>query len=150
VLSVLRDVTDLRRAANELEQQVQRVRQAEVQATGERDRLNLILESVADPILVTDDLANIILMNDQAERLFGVDGGTSRSVRELRAVRGNDTKFTSFISDFMLQQRDLARREQMTLTQPSDGEDLPGRGSGGKDPQRALGSRSPSSLCFTT
>ena len=29
VLSVLRDVTDLRRAANELERQVQRVRQAE-------------------------------------------------------------------------------------------------------------------------
>ena len=32
VLSVLRDVTDLRRAANELERQVQRVRQAEVDA----------------------------------------------------------------------------------------------------------------------
>ena len=54
MLSVLRDVTDLRRASHELERQVQRVRQAEVEATDERDRLNLILENVADPILVTD------------------------------------------------------------------------------------------------
>ena len=43
VLSVLRDVTDLRRAANELERQVQRVRQAEISVRGERDRLNLVL-----------------------------------------------------------------------------------------------------------
>ena len=67
VLSVLRDVTDLRRAANELERQVQRVRQAEQKSSSERDRLNLILENVADPILVTDERSNIILMNDQAE-----------------------------------------------------------------------------------
>ena len=70
VLSVLRDVTDLRRAANELERQVQRVRQAEIGVRGERDRLNLVLENVADPILVTDERSNIILMNDQAEVLF--------------------------------------------------------------------------------
>ena len=39
VLSVLRDVTDLRRAANELERQVQRVRLAEMKSSSERDRL---------------------------------------------------------------------------------------------------------------
>src|ERR1700745_1856294 len=44
VLSVLRDVTDLRRAANELERQVQRVRQAEIKAVDERDRLLFILQ----------------------------------------------------------------------------------------------------------
>jgi PAS domain S-box-containing protein len=123
-LSVLRDVTDLRRATRELEWQVQRVRQAEVKATSERDRLNLILENVADPILVTDDQSNIILMNDQAEQLFDVGGASARSRRELIAVRGNDTKFTSFISDFMLQE-DRARREQMSLLVPSTGQELP-------------------------
>ena len=46
-VSILRDVTDLRRAANELERQVQRVRLAEIEAKRERDRLNLILENVA-------------------------------------------------------------------------------------------------------
>lgn len=123
-LSVLRDVTDLRRAANELERQVQRVRQAEIKATTERDRLNLILENVADPILVTDAAANIILMNEQAEHLFQVGAAGERSRRELQSVRGNDTKFTSFISDFAISGQ-IARREQMALVQPASGQELP-------------------------
>src|SRR5262249_25659098 len=99
VLSVLRDVTDLRRAANELERQIQRVRQAEVTVRGERDRLDLVLENVADPILVTDARSNIILMNEQAEQLFQLGEVDGRSRREIATVRGNDTKFTSFISE---------------------------------------------------
>ncbi len=124
VLSVLRDVTDLRRAANELERQVQRVRQAEITVRGERDRLNLVLENVADPILVTDERSNIILMNDQAEQLFQMSGVEPRGRREVAAVRGNDTKFTSFISEFALND-DVARRERMSLTHPRSGVDLP-------------------------
>jgi PAS domain S-box-containing protein len=124
VLSVLRDVTDLRRAANELERQVQRVRQAEIKATGERDRLNLILENVADPILVTDERSNIILMNEQAEQLFEINDTTDRSRRQIAAVRGNDTKFTSFISEFALLDDD-ARRERMALVHPLNGAELP-------------------------
>jgi PAS domain S-box-containing protein len=124
VLSVLRDVTDLRRAANELERQVQRVRQAEVTVRGERDRLNLVLENVADPILVTDERSNIILMNDQAEQLFQLTAAETRSRREVAAVRGNDTKFTSFISEFALLD-DAARRERMSLIHPRTGMELP-------------------------
>ena len=124
VLSVLRDVTDLRRAANELERQVQRVRLAEMKATSERDRLNLILENVADPILVTDERANIILMNDQAEQLFQATETQQRSRRQLQAVRGNDTKFTSFISEFTLLDA-RARRERMALIHPVTGNQLP-------------------------
>jgi PAS domain S-box-containing protein len=123
VLSVLRDVTDLRRAANELERQVQRVRQAEITVRGERDRLNLVLENVADPILVTDERSNIILMNDQAEQLFHSEA-EARSRSQLAAVRGNDTKFTSFISEFALLDDD-SRRERMTLVFPRTGIELP-------------------------
>ncbi len=124
VLSVLRDVTDLRRAANELERQVQRVRQAEVTVRGERDRLNLVLENVADPILVTDERSNIILMNDQAEQLFQINDASHRSRREVAAVQGNDTKFTSFISEFALLDEG-ARRERMSLIHPHTGTELP-------------------------
>jgi PAS domain S-box-containing protein len=124
VLSVLRDVTDLRRAANELERQVQRVRQAEITVRGERDRLNLVLENVADPILVTDQRSNIILMNDQAEQLFQIGDAERRSRREIAAVRGNDTKFTSFISEFALLDDD-SRRERMSLSHPRAGHELP-------------------------
>jgi PAS domain S-box-containing protein len=121
VVSVLRDVTDLRRAAGELELQVQRVRLAEYEAKRESDRLNLILTNVADPILVTDDRSNIILMNRQAELLFGSatpNIGYATGDRSA-AVRANDTKFTTFISDFSLSP-ESARREAMVLDRPGD------------------------------
>ncbi len=124
VLSVLRDVTDLRRAGHELERQMQRVRLAEFEATRERDRLNLILENVADPILVTDDQSNIIMMNEEAERLFQVREGGKRNYGAIQAIRGNDTKFTSFISEFTLGTA-ISRRSRMTLTDPSSGRELP-------------------------
>ena len=121
-VSVLRDVTDLRRASNELERQVQRVRLAEIEAKRERDRLNLILENVADPILVTDDRSNIILMNKEAEQLFEADD--SQAWERAATVQANDTKFTTFISDFTISPS-TARREQMTLHIPDTGVELP-------------------------
>ena len=124
VLSVLRDVTDLRRAGHELERQMQRVRLAEFDATRERDRLNLILENVADPILVTDDQSNIIMMNDEAERLFQVREGGKRNYGAIQAIRGNDTKFTSFISEFTLGTA-ISRRSRMALSDPSTNRELP-------------------------
>jgi len=124
VLSVLRDVTDLRRASHELERQVQRVRQAEVKAAGERDRLNLILENVADPILVTDNASKIILMNEQAERLFELGDDHRSTRRQQQAVRGNDTHFTTFISDFLLS-TERSTQARMTLTEPKGGAMLP-------------------------
>jgi signal transduction histidine kinase len=124
VLSVLRDVTDLRRAGHELERQMQRVRLAEFDATRERDRLTLILENVADPILVTDDQSNIIMMNDEAERLFQVREGGKRNYGAIQAIRGNDTKFTSFISEFTLGTA-ISRRARMALTDPSTNRELP-------------------------
>ncbi len=116
-VSVLRDVTDLRRAAGELERQIQRVRLAEIDATRERDRLNLILVNVADPILVTDDESNIILMNRQAEELFQAGDDDASSRPRVAAVRGNDTRFTTFISDFTISAAP-SRREEMILTHP--------------------------------
>jgi PAS domain S-box-containing protein len=129
VVSVLRDVTDLRRAAGELERQVQRARVAEKDVTRERDRLDLILENVADPILVTDDRSNIILMNRQAEALFSLDATDDKSSAGMRreraqSVRANDTKFTTFISDFTIHP-EASRREEMSLTVPDSGVELP-------------------------
>src|SRR5690606_9530332 len=62
LISVLRDITDLRRAVTELEVEFNRSRLAEHDARQERDRLNVVLENVSDPILVTDEHSNIILM----------------------------------------------------------------------------------------
>ena len=122
-LSVLRDVTDLKRASIELERQFNRARVTEMETTRERDRLNLILNNVGDPILVTDDQAKIFLMNPQAEQLFEAPRG-STDRRHLQRVRGNDTKFTTLISDFVLSPANF-RRERITLSHPREGRELP-------------------------
>lgn len=130
-VSVLRDVTDLKSATTELEHQFKRVRQAEVKSRRERDRLNLILENVGDPILVTDDQSNIILMNREAERLFEVPSGTPLRSRMRQDVRANDTKFSSFISDFALSPDDN-RTVQFGLTIPETATEFPAEVVSGK------------------
>ncbi len=115
VLSRVFAVEEYRRSAERLDQQ--------------RDRLDLILENVADPILVTDDRSKIILMNRQAEALFSLDATddkASAGTRRERAqsVRANDTKFTAFISDFTIHP-EASRREEMSLTVPGSGVELP-------------------------
>ncbi|HEX2094796.1 MAG TPA: PAS domain-containing protein, partial [Longimicrobiaceae bacterium] len=130
-VSVLRDVTDLKRATTELEHQFKRLRQAELKSRRERDRLNMILENVGDPILVTDDQSNIILMNREAERLFDVPAGTDITARRRQEVRTNDTKFSSFVSDFALSP-DTTRSAQLTLTTPEDGQEFPAEVVSGK------------------
>jgi PAS domain S-box-containing protein len=122
-VSVLRDVTDLKRASIELERQYQRARLTEQDATRERDRLNLILSNVGDPILVTDHQSKIILMNPQAEQLFELPDAIADR-RHAQRVRGNDTKFTTIISDFAVSPATY-RRERITLEQPITGEELP-------------------------
>ncbi|HET7565874.1 MAG TPA: ATP-binding protein [Gemmatimonadaceae bacterium] len=122
-VTVLRDVTDLKRAATELERQYQRARVTEIEATRERDRLNLILNNVGEPILVTDDQSKIILMNPQAEQLFELPPGVQD--RQLaQRVRGNDTKFTTWVSDFAISPVPF-RRERLTLLHPQAGGELP-------------------------
>jgi PAS domain S-box-containing protein len=131
MVSVLRDVTDLKRATTELEAQFKRLRHTEQKARRERDRLNLILENVGDPILVTDDQSNIILMNREAERLFDVPAGTDLKSRRRHTVRTNDTKFSSFISDFSLS-GDPTRVAEFQLTEPESGRSFPAEVVSGK------------------
>ena len=131
MVSVLRDVTDLKRATTELEHQFKRLRQAELKARRERDRLNMILENVGDPILVTDDQSNIILMNREAERLFEAPVHSDLNSKVRQDVRANDTKFSSFISDFALSQ-DSSRVIQVRLTEPDSGAEFPAEVVSGK------------------
>jgi PAS domain S-box-containing protein len=122
IVSVLRNVTDLRRAGEELEENYRRLRLAEAQTRAERDRLDLILSSVVDPILVTDGEGKIVLMNPPAERMFTA---ASRAGREAeRRVRANDAVFTSFISTLFTgpSQR---RRGELSLVDPGTGSAVP-------------------------
>jgi signal transduction histidine kinase len=100
VVSILRNVTDLRRASEEIEENYRKMRMAEAQARAESDRLNVIIDSVADPIVVTDASGGISLMNEPAERLFTIPRGAS--AMEQRWVQTNDAHFSSFIAGMLV------------------------------------------------
>ncbi len=122
VMSVLRDITDLKRAVGEMESQFSRSRVAEYGARLERDRLNVILENVSDPILVTDEHSNIVLMNSEADRLFVADAETFGAKRQL--IQSNDTRFTTLISNFLLS-RDTRQVDRMVLMDPDTEREFP-------------------------
>lgn len=123
VVSILRDVTDLRQAMQELQDHVRRLRAAEAEARGERDRLNLIIGAAIDPILVTDLAGNIELMNEPAERLFTAREPAAEPEAE-RRVQANDARISSFVSGVLASGQRRARAE-FTLLDPSTGTSVP-------------------------
>jgi signal transduction histidine kinase len=122
LVSVLKNVTDLRRAAEELSRSLEELQAAGEEARRERDRVNLILGNVADPIVVTDATYQIMLMNQPAERLLqprsGGDGATADPV-----YLANDVKFGSFLSQLGLDASRVGRGE-IQLVDPDTGEQL--------------------------
>lgn len=122
-LSALRDVTDLKQASMELERQFERLREAEMRSSRERDRLNMILDSVADPILVTDERARIVLMNPPAEHLLE-RGAAQHHSKHAQRVQANSTQITALVTDFATSSATY-RRERLTVVDPDDGRNLP-------------------------
>jgi signal transduction histidine kinase len=129
VVSILRNVSDLRRAGEEIEDNYRRVRIAEAQARAESDRLNLIIDSVADPIVVTDANGATSLMNEPAERLFTMLPGANDVLQ--RAVQANDAHFSSFIAG-MLVSADKRRVGEIGLIEPQTGSPMPVEAIAGK------------------
>ena len=129
VVSILRNVTDLRRASEEIEENYRKMRIAEVLARAESDRLNLIIDSVADPIVVTDAAGATSLMNEPAERLFTIPQQASEI--EQRWVQNNDAHFSSFIAG-MLVSADQRRVGEIGLSDPKTGEAMPVEAIAGK------------------
>ncbi len=129
VVSFLRNVTDLRRASEEIEENYRKMRIAEVLARAESDRLNLIINSVADPIVVTDASGATSLMNDPAEHLFTIPSQASEI--EQRWVQANDAHFSSFIAG-MLVSADQRRVGEIGLSDPKTGEAMPVEAIAGK------------------
>jgi len=121
VVSVLKNVTDLRRAAEEVRRTLAELQGAGEEARQERDRLNLILENVANPIVVTDPAGQFILMNQPAERLLQLSEQplTARAATTYRA----NTKFSSFLSQLGLDPASV-RRGEIELADPETGEPL--------------------------
>jgi signal transduction histidine kinase len=130
IVSVLRNVTDLRRATEELAENYRRIRMAEAEVRSERDRLDLIIDSVADPIMVSDNAGKVTLMNPPAERLFTAQPDSDEAAQ--RRVRTNDANFSSFISGLLSAGGDVRRRGEMSLTDVVTGAALPVEAIAGK------------------
>jgi signal transduction histidine kinase len=123
IVSVLRNVSDLRSATEEIQENYQRLRAAEAETRAERDRLDLIIDSVADPILVTGPSGSLVMMNTPAERLFSA---AARSPVQLQRVRANDANFTSFVSNLLLSKdRGAKYRGGVNLVDPKTGRAIP-------------------------
>jgi PAS domain S-box-containing protein len=130
VVSILRNVTDLRRATEEVEENYRRLRETEAEMRVERDRLNLIIDSVADPILVTDVGGAIIMMNDPAERQFTPPKGAPEEA--VLRVGANDAHFSSFVANLLFSGETMRYRGDISLTDPLTGRTNPFEAVAGK------------------
>ncbi|HUR36220.1 MAG TPA: ATP-binding protein [Terriglobales bacterium] len=100
MVTVMRDVTDLRRADQELQANYEKLRVAEDIVRQDRDRLNLVIENVGDPIVVADSDAKTVLLDPLAQALFGngADGNADPVQVKNQAVL--DAYISSFTFSF--------------------------------------------------
>ena len=122
LVSIFRDVTDLREANEELARNFIKLQDAEAESRRERDRLDLIIENVGHPIVVCDSAGNFILFNRRAQLLFQ-ENDSFRSPAAA-AVRANAVKLTSFIST-LASASETGRQAEIELIDPEDGRSLP-------------------------
>jgi signal transduction histidine kinase len=98
MVTVMRDVTDLRRADQELRTNYEKLRAAEELVRQDRDRLNVIIESVGDPIVVCDGFAKIVLLDPLAQNLFGIGERTESVPDEIRLK--NQAQLDAYVTAF--------------------------------------------------
>src|SRR5439155_14237365 len=95
MVTVMRDVTDLRRADQEVRANLEKLREAEEVVRQDRDRLNLIVENVGDPIIVADSAAKIVLLDNLAKALLGVADASKDP-----ALVKNQAKLDAYLTAF--------------------------------------------------
>jgi PAS domain S-box-containing protein len=130
VVSILRNVTDLARAKEEIEESYRTLRLAQAEVRDERHRLELIIDSVADPIIVTDPEGDIVLMNEPAERMFTVPQFSGEAAH--RRVQANGAHLTSFVSNVLTGSGERRYRGELQLLDPATGRPSPVEGLAGQ------------------
>jgi PAS domain S-box-containing protein len=130
VVSILRNVTDLARAKEEIEESYRTLRLAQAEVRDERHRLELIIDSVADPIIVTDPEGDIVLMNEPAERMFTTPSTPGELAQ--RRVQANGAHLTSFVSNVLTRSGESRYRGELQLTDPTTGRAAPVEGVAGQ------------------
>ncbi|MGD9892095.1 MAG: ATP-binding protein [Dehalococcoidia bacterium] len=122
LISVLKDVTDLRHADQQIRHSLDELQRAGEEARRERDRINLILENVANPIVVTGAEGEISLMNQPAAHLLGSRDG-ARTGRDTTIALANEAKLSLFLSQFGLEPAQR-RHGEIQLADPESEQSL--------------------------
>src|SRR6266700_3186823 len=105
MVTVMRDVTDLRRADEEVRANLEKLRTAEEIVSQDRDRLNLVIENVGDPIIVADNSAKIVLLDPMAKDLFG----SVETSKDPQVVK-NQAKLDAYLNSFTFSFSDKENR----------------------------------------
>ena len=119
MVTVMRDVTDIRRADQEVRANLAKLQSAEETVRQDRDRLNLVIENVGDPIVVADASAKVVLFDPLAKRLFGTDATMTRDAPILQNLAKLDAYLTRFTFSF-----DDKHGEQLKLFNPEAGAEV--------------------------
>ena len=99
-ISRMSDVTDLRRADQEVRASIEKLRAAEEIVRQDRDRLNLVIETVGDPIVVADNSAKVVLLDPLAKQLVGF-GNSGRDPQAVKNQAKLDAYLTAFTFSFL-------------------------------------------------
>jgi signal transduction histidine kinase len=122
-VAVLTNITDLRHATEQVTQNVHRRQSAEEETRLERDRLNLVLRSVPNPIILLGIENDPILMNHEALRLLQASPIDTHSSRRAQICIANEARFISFVSQLRLGPAQGMTGE-LVLTDPDSREPL--------------------------
>src|SRR5438270_2910331 len=87
---------------------------------GTISRLQAVMQSMADPVILTDNQHRVIIQNKAAERFFRVPEGVSDGGR--RAVELNNLLFSAALSSMVVSGSDASR--DLTLVDVMDGEEV--------------------------
>ena len=118
MVTVMRDVTDLRRADEEVRANLEKLRNAEEIVRQDRDRLNLVIENVGDPIVVADNSAKIVLLDPLAKDLFGSAEGSKNP-----QIVKNQAKLDAYLTSFTFSFADKENKS-IHLHNPRSGSDI--------------------------
>ncbi|MEY2412780.1 MAG: hypothetical protein QOD84_1386 [Acidobacteriaceae bacterium] len=118
MVTVMRDVTDLRQSDEEVRANLDKLRTAEEAVRLDRDRLNLVIENVGDPIVVADNSAKIVMLDPLAKELFG-SADKYRAPQIVKNLAKLDAYLTSFTFSFAEKEN-----RSMHLYQPTSNADI--------------------------
>ncbi|HUQ49700.1 MAG TPA: ATP-binding protein [Terriglobales bacterium] len=127
MVTVMRDVTDLRRADQELQANYEKLRIAEDIVRQDRDRLNLVIENVGDPIVVCDSDAKAVLLDPLAQALFGSFAEGSADPVQIKNQAVLDAYISSFTFSFA-----NSEAQQLKLVDPETKQEVIYDASSGK------------------